>query len=49
MIDLSKMREVQIDTKRNYIIAQGGCLWADVDAVAAKYGLATGTIGMQRN
>ena len=42
VIDLSKMRNVRVDTTTNRIIAQGGCLWADVDAAAAKYDLATG-------
>ena len=42
VIDLSKMRNVRVDTTTNRIIAQGGCLWADVDAAAAKYELATG-------
>jgi len=39
---MSDMREVKVDTEKNYIIAQGGCLWADIDAAAAQYGLATG-------
>jgi len=42
VIDLSEMRRVKVDTRKNYIIAQGGCLWADVDAAGAQYGLATG-------
>ena len=42
VIDLRKMNAVTVDTTKNYVIAQGGCLWADVDAAAAKYELATG-------
>ena len=42
LIDLSKMRKVKVDTKTNTIIAQGGCLWIDVDQAAADHGLATG-------
>ena len=42
VIDLSKMRHVKVDTTTNRIIAQGGCLWADIDSAAAKYELATG-------
>ena len=42
MIDLSKMRGVRVDTAKNLIIAQGGCLWEDVDKAGAEYGLATG-------
>ena len=42
VIDLSKMRNVKVDTTTNCIIAQGGCLWADIDSAAAKYELATG-------
>jgi FAD/FMN-containing dehydrogenase len=35
------MRNVKIDTSTNRIIAQGGCLWEDVDREAAKFDLAT--------
>jgi len=42
VIDLSKMRGVRVDTAKNLIIAQGGCLWEDVDKAGAEYGLATG-------
>jgi FAD/FMN-containing dehydrogenase len=42
VIDLSKMRKVKVDKTKNHIIAQGGCLWVDVDTAAAKYDLATG-------
>lgn len=43
MIDLSKMRAVRVDTEKNLIIAQGGCLWEDVDKAGAEHGLATGS------
>lgn len=42
-IDLSKMRGVTVDPTKKTISAQGGALWADVDAEAAKYGL--GAVG----
>lgn len=42
MIDLCKMRAVRVDTEKNLIIAQGGCLWEDVDKAGAEHGLATG-------
>jgi len=44
LIDLSKMRKVRVNTTNNTIIAQGGCLWIDVDQAAADHGLATGYI-----
>ena len=31
-----------VNTTNNSVIAQGGCIWEDVDAEAAKYNLATG-------
>jgi FAD/FMN-containing dehydrogenase len=39
-INLSKMRRVSVDPKTKTITAAGGCLWADVDSAAEKYGLA---------
>jgi FAD/FMN-containing dehydrogenase len=42
VIDLSKMRDVKVDTEKNLIIAQGGCLWEDVDKAGAEYDLVTG-------
>lgn len=42
------MRKVTVDTATNRIIAQGGCLWEDVDAEAAKYDLATGAAVSRR-
>lgn len=46
MIDLAKMRRVSVDVLTKTVRAEGGCIWEDVDKVAAKYGLATvgGTI-----
>lgn len=41
VIDLSKMRKVNADPQAKTITAEGGALWEDVDAEAAKYGLAT--------
>lgn len=41
VIDLSNMRAVTVDTEAKTITVQGGALWSDVDAEAAKYGLAT--------
>jgi hypothetical protein len=34
------MRHVSVDPEAKTITAQGGCLWADVDSAAEKYGLA---------
>lgn len=42
VIDLREMRKVTVNIATNRIVAQGGCLWEDVDAEAAKYDLATG-------
>ncbi|KAL8991966.1 MAG: hypothetical protein Q9169_007492, partial [Polycauliona sp. 2 TL-2023] len=46
VIDLSSMRSVRVDPSAKTITAEGGCLWADVDAAAAQHRLATvgGTI-----
>jgi len=41
VIDLSKMRKVTVDPEAKTIKAEGGTIWEDVDAEAAKYGLAT--------
>ena len=35
------MRSIHVDPSTRTITAQGGCLWADVDAAAAEHGLAT--------
>ena len=36
------MNAVRVDTEKRHIIAQGGCLWADVEEGGAKHGLVTG-------
>jgi FAD/FMN-containing dehydrogenase len=41
MIDLSLMREVQIDTSRRSGLVQGGATWGEFDREGEKYGLAT--------
>ena len=41
VIDLRMMRQVTVDPDAKTIIAEGGCLWADVDEEAAKYDLCT--------
>ncbi|KAI1912742.1 hypothetical protein LOZ61_003180 [Ophidiomyces ophidiicola] len=41
VIDLSHMRAVAVDPVQKTITAQGGALWADVDAAADKHQLAT--------
>lgn len=40
-IDLSGMRAVKVDKDSKLIVAQGGCLWEDVDNAAIEKGLAT--------
>ncbi|MCJ1462361.1 hypothetical protein MMC07_000961 [Pseudocyphellaria aurata] len=40
VIDLGKMRKVQVNTDANTVDVQGGAVWKDVDEAAAKYGLA---------
>ncbi|KAG8157929.1 hypothetical protein KVR01_012201 [Diaporthe batatas] len=41
VVDLSLMRAVTVDPAAQTITYGGGCLWADVDAAAARHGLAT--------
>ena len=41
MIDLSLMREVQINPGRQTALAQGGATWGEFDRESEKYGLAT--------
>ncbi|KAF9699012.1 hypothetical protein EKO04_002764 [Ascochyta lentis] len=41
VIDLSKMRNVTVDSEARTITAEGGTIWEDVDLAAAKHGLAT--------
>ena len=40
VIDLSPMNAVRVDPDRRRIVAQGGCVWGDVDAEAQAFGLA---------
>ena len=41
VIDLSPMKGVFVDPKRNTIRVGGGCTWGDVDHATSPYGLAT--------
>ena len=41
VIDLSKMRSVQVDPDKKTARAQGGATWSDFDAATARHGLAT--------
>ena len=41
MIDLSAMRDVQIDSGRRTALVQGGATWGELDRLGEKYGLAT--------
>ena len=41
LIDLGSMRKVDVDTDKQQLHVQGGCLWSDVDDAAWKHGLAT--------
>ena len=41
MIDLSRMRRVDVDPERNTARAQGGATWGDFDTATAAHGLAT--------
>ena len=43
VIDLSAMRAVEVDPARREVRVQGGCVWNDVDAATAPYGLAVPT------
>lgn len=40
VIDLAKMRKVEIEASRKIARVQGGCVWQDVDEAAAEHGLA---------
>ena len=40
VLDLSPMKSVRIDPDRRRIVAEGGCVWRDVDAEARAFGLA---------
>ncbi len=48
-IDLSKLRRVIVDAGTRTVVAEGGCLWKDVDEEAARYGLATVSGTVNRN
>ena len=41
MIDLSDMRQVEVDVKKREAIVEGGALWRDLDKVSQVHGLAT--------
>ena len=41
LIDLGRMRKVDVDVGKQQLHVQGGCLWSDVDEAAWKHGLAT--------
>lgn len=41
MIDLSLMRNVEVDAERKTALVDGGALWRDVDEATQKHGLAT--------
>ncbi|KAK4541909.1 hypothetical protein LTR36_007273 [Oleoguttula mirabilis] len=41
LIDLGRMRKVNVDTDKQLFHVQGGCLWGDVDEAGWKHGLAT--------
>ncbi len=41
VVDLSLMRDVEVDASRNLIHAAGGATWADLDRAAHLHGLAT--------
>lgn len=43
VIDLSRMRDVQVDPDRRTVRAEGGCTWADVDQATHPFGLAVPT------
>jgi FAD/FMN-containing dehydrogenase len=41
VIDLSPMKQVEVDPEGRTVRAQGGALWSDVDRLTQQYGLAT--------
>jgi FAD/FMN-containing dehydrogenase len=41
VVDLSRMRGVQVDPERLEAIVEGGCTWRDVDRATEPFGLAT--------
>ncbi|RAL12632.1 FAD-binding oxidoreductase [Aspergillus homomorphus CBS 101889] len=40
VLDLAKLRKVQVDPVSRVVTAEGGALWADIDVAAAQHGLA---------
>jgi len=40
VLDLSSMTGIRVDPDRRRVVAQAGCLWADVDAESQAFGLA---------
>ncbi|KAL4788396.1 hypothetical protein BJX76DRAFT_316411 [Aspergillus varians] len=40
VLDLFRLRRVEVDSDSRVVTAQGGALWADIDVAAAQYGLA---------
>lgn len=41
VVDLSRMRDIEVDPEQRIARAQGGATWADFDAATHEYGLAT--------
>ncbi|KAK3674126.1 hypothetical protein LTR78_005973 [Recurvomyces mirabilis] len=41
LIDLGRMRKVEVDVEKQQLHVQGGCIWADVDEAAWQHKLAT--------
>ena len=41
VLDLSSMRGTRVDLEKKSILAQGGCVWGDVDHATHAFGLAT--------
>ncbi|TKK68818.1 FAD-binding oxidoreductase [Ilyomonas limi] len=41
MIDLFKMKSIEIDTENNIAVVEPGVIWRELDAATIKYGLAT--------
>jgi hypothetical protein len=40
VLDLSRMKGIQVDPERRRVSAQGGCTWKDLDAETQQFGLA---------
>ena len=41
VIDLSPMKDIQVDPEQRVVRVQGGCLWGEVDEATHRHGLAT--------